>query len=121
MWIHIVIFVLAFGFVLLHKIGWIRLEVFSGKNSIRLFLAVAVCGNLLGMAVTLAGNGEKTDSRGLRLEKESSGMYEEEFRVSVDGEAEESVRIQIPGKEPEETDAEPEEEKETEAKRSLRK
>ena len=117
MWIHIVMFVLAFGFVLLHKIGWIRLEVFGGKNSIRLFLAVAVCGNLLGMAVTLAGNGEKTDPRGLRLEKESSGMYEAEFRVSVDGEAEESVRIQIPGKETEETDAEPEEEKETEEDR----
>ena len=116
MCIHIVLFMLTFGFLILHKAGWIRLEALKDKNSLRLFLAVAFCGNLLGMAFTIMGNGENIHSGGFRLEKETSGMYEEEFRVSVAGEKEETVRIQVPGKE--EADSEPEqEEKETEEDR----
>ena len=118
MWIHIVLFILTFGFLILYRAGWIHLEALKDTSSRRLFVTVALCGNLLGLAFTLMGNGENIHTRGLRLEKETTGMYEEEFQVSVAGEKEESVRIQVPGKEEEEADMEPEEEeRETEEER----
>lgn len=102
MWVHIVIFMLTAGFMLFHKTGWIRLEALGDKNVIRLFLAVAVCGNFLGMAFTLAGSGEPVYTEGYKLPKETAGMYEEEFKVSVSGEKEKQITIQIPEKETEE-------------------
>ena len=50
MWVHIVIFILAFGTVLISKAGWIHLDALGDKKGVRLFLTVAVCGNFLGMA-----------------------------------------------------------------------
>ena len=91
MWIHIVLFILTFGFLILYRAGWIHLEALKDKSSRRLFVTVALCGNLLGLAFTLMGNGENIHTRGLRLDKETSGMYEEEFPVSVAGEKAESV------------------------------
>ena len=40
MWVHIVIFILAFGTVLISKAGWIHLDALGVKRS-PLFLAVA--------------------------------------------------------------------------------
>lgn len=102
MWIHIVIFILSFGFVLLYKIGWIHSEVLQDSDTVRLFLAVAICGNFLGVAFTLAGNAERVYSEGFGFPKDTAGMYEEEIWVSISGERKESVKIQIPGKETEE-------------------
>lgn len=53
MWVHIILFVLTFGIVLVWKAGWIRLDGIADRQSMRLFLLVAVCGNLLGMALTM--------------------------------------------------------------------
>ena len=46
-------FMTAFGTVLVWKAGWLRLDGIADKESLRLFLIVAVCGNLAGMAMTL--------------------------------------------------------------------
>ena len=46
MWVHFIIFMTAFGTVLVWKAGWLRLDGIADKESLRLFLIVAVCGNL---------------------------------------------------------------------------
>lgn len=102
MWIHIVIFMLIAGIVLLDKLGWIRLEAAGDRRSVRMFLLVAVCGNLLGMAVT-AGSGSGTVYReGHKIPREEAGLYEEEYRLTVDGEDTGTVQVQIPEKETQE-------------------
>ena len=88
MWIHLVIFMLTAGFLLACRAGWIRTEPLGGRNGIRLFCAVAVLGNILGMAFTVRNGSAAVYDRGYKLEKETSGIYEEEFQVTVDGETE---------------------------------
>ena len=101
-WVHIVIFMLTAGIMVLDKAGWIRLEALGDRKSIRMFFLVAVCGNLLGMAVT-AGSGSGTVyPEGHKIPKEETGLYEQEYRVTVDGEETETVQVQVPEKETEE-------------------
>ena len=72
MWVHFIIFMTAFGTVLVWKAGWLRLDGIADKESLRLFLIVAVCGNLAGMAMTLTMETVKfirkaTESRRVRM------------------------------------------------------
>ena len=46
MWVHVVIFMATAGIGIAWKAGWLRLDGFADRESIRLFLIVAVCGNL---------------------------------------------------------------------------
>lgn len=101
MWVHVVIFIMILCALAGWKKGWIPSSGIGGKNGIRLFAAVALSGNLLGMILT-AGNGGQVYSQGYRLEKEDTGSYEKEFKVSVDGEKSVSMYIQVPEKEKEE-------------------
>lgn len=101
MWVHVVIFIMILCALAGWKKGWIPSSGIGGKNGIRLFAAVALSGNLLGMILT-AGNGGQVYSQGYRLEKEDTGSYEKEFKVSVDGEKSVSMYIQVPEKEQEE-------------------
>ena len=99
MWIHIVIFIMAFGVVLVWKAGWIRLEGLADKKSMQLFFLVAVCGNILGMMMTLTQGMTEVYPEHPRIKKETSGAYTEEFQLSVDGEEPETLQVQIPEKE----------------------
>ena len=101
MWVHVVIFVMILCALIGWKKGWIPSSGIGGKEGIRLFAAVAISGNLLGMILT-AGNGGQVYPQGYRLEKEDTGSYEKEFMVSVDGEKPVSMYIQVPEKEQEE-------------------
>ena len=101
MWVHIVIFVMILCVLTGWKKGWIPSSGIGGRKGIRLFAAVAISGNLLGMVLT-AGNGRQVYPQGYRLEKEASGSYEKEFMVSVDGENQGTLYIQVPEKELEE-------------------
>ena len=101
MWVHIVIFVMILCVLTGWKKGWIPSSGIGGREGIRLFAAVAISGNLLGMVLT-AGNGRQVYPQGYRLEKEASGSYEKEFMVSVDGEDQGTLYIQVPEKESEE-------------------
>ena len=102
MWVHIVIFVVIAGIGAGWKAGWFRLDGLADRESVRLFLIVAVCGNFLGMALTLTSGGREVYTDGYRLRKETTGAYTEEFEVSVDGGDAEKFQIQIPEKESEE-------------------
>ena len=117
MWVHIILFVLTFGIVLVWKAGWIRLDGIADRQSMRLFLLVAVCGNLLGMALTMTDGKDVVYQEGHRMEKNLDGAYTEELEVSVDGRKPQKFDVEIPEKETEETEVEPEQEvNETEQK-----
>ena len=83
MWVHFIIFMTAFGTVLVWKAGWLRLDGIADKESLRLFLIVAVCGNLAGMAMTLTNGDSEIYQKGHRIEKSEDGAYTEELQVSV--------------------------------------
>ncbi len=57
---------------------------------------------------------------GLRIEKGSGGIHEEEFQVAASGEEMETVRIQVPEKETEEEEAPAETEEAEEESRERR-
>ena len=74
MWVHVVIFIMILCALAGWKKGWIPSSGIGGKDGIRLFAAVALSGNLLGMILT-TGNGGQVYSQGYRLEKEDTGSY----------------------------------------------
>ena len=101
MWVHIVIFVIILCALTGWKKGWLPSSGVGGKDGVKLFAAVALSGNLLGMILT-AGSGGQVYPQGYRLEKEDTGSYEKKFMVSVEGEEPVSMYIQVPEKELEE-------------------
>lgn len=102
MWIHVVIFILIFGSCGAWKAGWLPMEGLGDEKGRRMFLMVALAGNLLGMAITLQGSQGADSRQEYRLPKEETGAYEKEFLVSVDGKDAASIYVQIPEKETEE-------------------
>lgn len=97
MWIHIVIFMVILGGIIAWKLKWIPLEGITDVKSRRLFLAVAIGGNCLGLYLTMQGGSGTFSQDGYRFAKEA-GMREEKLLAAIDGKKE-SVRIQIPEKE----------------------
>lgn len=97
--VHIVLLMLVLGIWVSWKIGWLHLEVLDEKKGRRLFLIVALAGNLLGFLVTFGSGKGIVYSNGHRLEKTEDGAYEEKFLVSVEGEEAENVYVQVPEKE----------------------
>ena len=108
MWIHIVIFIMIFGTAIAWKAGWIPLDGIVDAKSRRLFFLTAAAGNILGMAVTAGSGSGMVYSSGLRLEKEETGAREERFLVRIDGEEAGSVSVQVPEKESDVPEEEPE-------------
>ena len=74
----------------------------------KLFIWIALTGNIIGMLLTFQSGGDKVYSSGYRMEKEETGAYEEKFKVSVDGEEAGSLYVQVPEKETEGSEEEPE-------------
>lgn len=100
MWVHIIIFVLILAAAAGWKKGWLPSENPGNEKGRKLFLLVAVCGNVLGMLLTVRdGNGQLQE---YRLKKEETGSYEEKMVVFVEGEESLSLYVQIPEKETEE-------------------
>lgn len=110
MWIHIVIFLLIVGTIILWKLGWLPEIKSIDKESKKLFVLVAVSGNVLGMIVTMQSGIPMVYEEGHRLAKEESGSYEEEFVVTMEGAEPRTFYIQVPAKESEEEIAAEEEE-----------
>lgn len=102
MWIHVVIFILILGSWAAWKAGWLSLEGLGDEKGRRMFLMVALAGNILGMAITLQSSKEADFDGEYRLPKEETGAYEQEFLVSVDGKNTTSIYVQVPEKETEE-------------------
>ena len=109
MWLHIVIFVILFLLAAGSRLGWLHVEQIGTQKGRKLFLAVALTGNIMGLAMTCTKGGGEIYQDGYELKKEED-PYEEKFMVSMEGEETGSVYIQIPEKELEKKDAgEPEE------------
>ena len=102
MWIHILIFMVILGVFLAGKMGRLPPE------EKKLFIRIALTGNIIGMLLTFQSGGDKVYSSGYRMEKEETGAYEEKFKVSVDGEEAGSLYVQVPEKETEGSEEEPE-------------
>ena len=98
MWLHIGVFIIVAVLAVGVKVGWIPAENAGTKKGRRLFLAVALLGNLAGMLLTVLHGGGQVCSEDYRLEKEENS-YEEKFMVSRDGEEAGSLYVQIPEKE----------------------
>ena len=110
MWVHIILFVLTFGIALVWKAGWIRLDGIADRQSMRLFLLVAVCGNLLGMALTMTDGKDVVYHEGHRMEKTPDGAYTEELLVSVNGQNPEKLEAALPEQDTEDREYQPEQE-----------
>lgn len=108
MWIHLIIFMLIMGTVIAWKAGWLHLSEIVDKESVRLFLLVALCGNLFGMVLTFSSGSSVIYPQGYRIQKDSEGSYTEELQVSVDGKDPENLDIQVPEKELQESKTESE-------------
>lgn len=99
MGIHIVIFLVTAGILVLWKIGWLPEPKYLDKNGKKLFVATVLAGNFLGMLLTWQSGLPKIYTDGYRLEKTESGSYEKEFLVTVgDGKAK-TFYVQVPEKE----------------------
>lgn len=123
MWIHIMIFLLVMGITVVWRTGWVKFEGLEDTAGRRLFVAVALGGNLLGMLLTFGTDDSFDHTEEYRLDKEESGSYEEKFLISVDGEREMTLYVQVPEKETgEAADLHPEEEvtEEEQRERELR-
>lgn len=107
MWIHILIFMVILGVFLAGKMGRLPPEAGNPEEK-KLFIWIALTGNIIGMLLTFQSGGDKVYSSGYRMEKEETGAYEEKFKVSVDGEEAGSLYVQVPEKETEGSEEEPE-------------
>ena len=103
MWLHIVIFVMVFILTAGSISGWIRVEKIGTPKGRKMFLAVVMAGNLIGMLFTYTKGGGQTLKANYQLKKEEE-PYEERFMVSVEGEETGSVYLHIPEKELEKED-----------------
>lgn len=78
MWVHIVIFMLILGAFLAGKLG--RLPPWADNaEGQKLFVLVALAGNIIGMLLTFQSGGGTVYSSGYRMEKEETGAYEDEI------------------------------------------
>ena len=107
MWIHILIFMVILGVFLAGKLGRLPPEA-GNPGEQKLFILVALAGNIIGMLLTFQSGGGTVYSSGYRMEKEETGAYEEKFMVSVDGKEAGSLYVQVPEKETEGSEEEPE-------------
>lgn len=108
MWLHIVIFVILFLLAAGSRLGWLHVEQIGTQKGRKLFLAVALTGNIMGLAMTCTKGGGEIYQDGYELKKEENS-YEEKFMVSMEGEETGSIYVQIPEKEMEEEDSQQQE------------
>ena len=98
MWLHIVIFVILLLLTVCSTLGWIHVENIGTAKGRKMFLVVALAGNITGGLLTWTKGGGQVFEDGYELKKEENA-YEEKFMVSVEGEKTGSVYVQIPEKE----------------------
>lgn len=96
MWVHIVLFVLIIVLAIVWKTGLLKIEGMDDEKGKNLCLLVAVCGNLLGLCLTLASGPVKN---GEILTKNEDSFYEQRLQVTVEDGKSGSLYIQVPEKE----------------------
>lgn len=109
MWVHIVIFILILVVVILWKINLLpQIRLLDG-NGKKLFVLIALSGNILGLLVTLQNGIPEVYVDGHRLLKKESGTYEEEFLLKEEGEEARNFYVQVPAKDTEQEESPAEE------------
>lgn len=98
MWLHIGVFIIVAVLAVGVKVGWIPAENAGTKKGRRLFLTVALLGNLAGMLLTVLHGGGQVCSEDYRLEKEEILMRRNSWYPWMENEAG-SLYVQIPEKE----------------------
>ena len=78
--------------------GWFDQAEWFNKKNVRLFLLAAFAGNILGSFLTLQEELQPEKDFTV-LERQDSGSYQTELSLSVNGEKEETVSVQVPEKE----------------------
>ena len=73
MWIHILIFMVILGVFLAGKMGRLPPEAGNPEEK-KLFIRIALTGNIIGMLLTFQSGGDKVYSSGYRMEK-VSGIF----------------------------------------------
>ena len=71
MWLHIVIFVILFLLAAGSRLGWLHVEQIGTQKGRKLFLAVALTGNIMGLAMTCTKGGGEIYQDGYELKKEN--------------------------------------------------
>ena len=84
MWLHIVIFVILLLLTVCSTLGWIHVENIGTAKGRKMFLVVALAGNITGGLLTWTKGGGQVFEDGYELKKEENA-YEEKFMVSVEG------------------------------------
>ena len=84
MWLHIVIFVILLLLTVCSTLGWIHVENIGTVKGRKMFLVVALAGNITGGLLTWTKGGGQVFEDGYELKKEENA-YEEKFMVSVEG------------------------------------
>lgn len=101
MWIHIVIFGVILITIVLWKFGLLPEVKYIDRKSKKLFVTVALAGNVLGMIVTMESGIPVVFENGHKLAKEEAGSYEQEFTVTMEGREPRTFYVQVPSKETE--------------------
>ena len=68
MWIHILIFMVILGVFLAGKMGRLPPEAGNPEEK-KLFIRIALTGNIIGMLLTFQSGGDKVYSSGYRMKK----------------------------------------------------
>ena len=107
MWIHVVIFLLLLGVVVLWKLDWIPREELADQKSRKLFVLLVLVGNLLGLSLTYQDL-DRSLGPEAKLPRKGSN-YEEELVLTIEGEEPIVMPVKVPMREEEETEEEKEE------------
>ena len=115
MWIHVVIFLLLIGVVVLWRLGWIPRDELADKKSRQMFVLLVLAGNLLGLSLTYKDL-DRSLGEEAKLPRKGS-TYEEELVLTVEGEDPLLMPVKVPMREEEEVEEEKEEMDEEEIQR----
>ena len=94
MWLHIVIFVILLLLTVCSTLGWIHVENIGTAKGRKMFLVVALAGNITGGLLTWTKGGGQVFEDGYELKKEENA-YEEKF-TEKNAPAEEAPEIEKP-------------------------
>ena len=75
MWLHIVIFVILLLLTVCSTLGWIHVENIGTVKGRKMFLVVALAGNITGGLLTWTKGGGQVFEDGYELKKQAVSMY----------------------------------------------
>ena len=84
MWVHILIFMVILGVFLAGKMGRLPPEAGNPEEK-KLFIRIALTGNIIGMLLTFQSGGDKVYSSGYRMEKEEVWQQRQQLSLQKNG------------------------------------